>query len=254
MKIEVVGYLDDLSAERRVELTAELINRSQADLMLFPGWTLVNEAQAMDMEKTLTNPNVTAVFEAPNYEVPGIMEEENPALPNFLFVYEGGKIRPMHTHQVFADSGQLSSKRNRYCADKLVEELETRRKFTTHDKKSLVVICGENNILKNLQGEGNRVVFRFEDDKDLAERFRKAIAGADIILNPCHTKMGNQGKLARRREYFSADGRSYFTTCNFLPAQHDYNLLQYGYHDGRELTPVAADLSHPDYITRTYEI
>ena len=104
--------------------------------------------------------------------------------------------------------------------------------------------CGELNIIKNIQKEDNRPVFRFAQSKNLKERFDNLLNDTDIILNPIHTPMGNQGKMKKRREYLSDKNRYYFSTSQngtreikgekkTIPM--DSAVLQYALHNGVEL-------------------
>ena len=102
------------------------------------------------------------------------------------------------------------------------------------------MLFGELNLLRNYQNENNRVDFRV-DDHELKTTFEEILADTHIFLNPMHTPMGNLGKMAKRREYLSQNGRAYFSTCN-LPDDTDNSelafakrKLQYGYCNGKAL-------------------
>lgn len=254
MKIELIAFPSDYDVTTRLPLTAAIINNSKADVVVFPGWTLSDTSDVAELEKLLTNHSVTALLEAENYQEAAHPDEIAPELPNYIFLWQDGEMHDMHTRQQFADSVDIN--RSRDCAEKLMDELENRRAFTVGDKAFRVLICGENNILKNVQGEGNRAEFRFKDDHALADRFRRLLAETDVVLNPSHTPMGNQGKLARRRELLSADGRSYFMTCNYWqPSTALHKTVQYALANSSLLSPLAESLSSPSqYISRTYQI
>ncbi len=69
------------------------------------------------------------------------------------------------------------------------------------------------NILKNKQSEHNKVEFRV-DDVTLENEFATILNSANFIINPIHTPMGNQGKISKRREYFSTNNKIYISTNN----------------------------------------
>ncbi len=89
----------------------------------------------------------------------------------------------MHTFQFFTTSGAIED--NDVLIEAFVNELETRRQFKVGDKNCLLLMCGENNILKNIQSEDNKVTIRIEDKK-LEKRFRNILKGVYFILNPIH--------------------------------------------------------------------
>ncbi len=127
--------------------------------------------------------------------------------------------------------------------------------FQAKRKKVRIIQCGELNILKNEQSNNNRVIFRFDEDKTMKMKFQKLLRESDIILNPQHTEIGNQGKLSRRREYLSAHGRIYISTTNAARGAKNFNnkSLHYVYHNGKPVsTEVVEESKH--YILWACEI
>jgi hypothetical protein len=61
-----------------------------------------------------------------------------------------------------------------------------------------LLACGENNVLRNAQSQGNAVSVRH----GAATRL---FPGATVAFNGAHTEMGNLGKLWKRFEWLSAD-------------------------------------------------
>lgn len=95
--------------------------------------------------------------------------------------------------QKFATSAQVNTDSNLYKS--LVKEInEGNRTIKVGDIVFGVIICGENNILKNIQSENNRVKWRYKAPKDW---------GVKVILNPSHNTMGNWNKLNKRFEFLS---------------------------------------------------
>ena len=173
---------------------------------------------------------------------------------NALFLLENGIAKSLFTHQLFRDSKAIDA--YPVLGEHLMLELETRRLFSAANRNVAIVQCGENNILRNLQSEGNRAVFRFEDDATLSQRFADFLNNTNIILNPLHSPMGNQGKMSKRREFFSGNNRAYFSTANFDSEESIYNKsVQYACINGKEQEPVDVDVDKRySYIVRTFVI
>ena len=116
--------------------------------------------------------------------------------------------------------------------------------------------------IKNIQKEDNRPVFRLAQSKELKERFDNLLNDTDIILNPIHTPMGNQGKMKKRREYLSDKNRYYFSTSQndtreikgkkkTIPM--DSAVLQYALHNGIALQEERYDTTSL-YTIRVFDI
>ena len=254
MEIELVSFRYNMRAQKRLRLVVKLVNHSQSDLIVFCGYSIISEDSIPDLQKMLENKTSTVLFEVSN-TVDGKDTKG-------LFIIKKGKILNLHTSQLFVDSKDID--KNEALGERYINELETRRCFQVDDKSCMVIQCGENNIIRNIQNEKNRPVFRFQKRPDLEDRFKKLLRETDIILNPIHTPMGNQGKMQKRREYLSADGRYYFSvsqngTRKYKGEYYDIDIksdsLQYGYHDGKpiikyEYDPEACD----DYQRRVYII
>jgi hypothetical protein len=251
MIIQLVSYKQLLRADRKLNLTAEIINSSTADLILFAGHTLASDLDVSILAKRIENKDISAIIEVKKDKSCPI---EETTIHNSLYLLQHGDIRSMYTYQIFAESSQINGKS--YVAEHLIQELETRRKFTVANHEVIVIQCGENGILKNIQSEGNRAIFRFQDDDRLNTRFDKVMTSTDIILNPIHSPMGNQGKMLKRREYFSASNRAYFSTANFKDANDiETKSIQYAFINGveLELTNTEKD-KRGNYIIRTFTI
>ena len=138
---------------------------------------------------------------------------------------------------------------------RFLHELERNRTFEIEGCRILVIQCGEINILKNIQSDDNRVEFRLCDDERLRNQFLRILNDSKIILNPIHSPMGNQGKMEKRRVYFSQDNRFYFSTSNSKEGSSNLDLksLQYAYYNGY---PVAENdrIICDNYIKRSFEI
>ena len=57
-------------------------------------------------------------------------------------------------------------------------------------------------------------------NKYLKSKFDKILTETDIFINPSHTQMGNQGKMQKRREFLSQDGKIYCSVANLNLKKH----------------------------------
>lgn len=249
MIVQLVSYKSTLRAYSRLQHTAEIINSTKADLILFAGHTLASHRDVDELNTILDNNRTTAVIEVKK-------DTKSKSLPVYhsLFLLQNGVAKDIYTHQLFTDS--MTIKAYPELGEHLMLELETRRNFSTANRNVSVIQCGENNILRNIQSEGNRAVFRFEDDAILNQRFAAFLNNTDIILNPMHSPMGNQGKMRKRREFFSDNNRAYFSTANFEDEESIYNKsVQYACINGKEQEPMDVEVGKRDsYIVRTFVI
>ena len=249
MVIQLVSFKSTLRADSRLRHTAEIINSSKADLILFAGHTLASHWDIDELNTLIDNDKTIAVIEVKENAISVL----NP-VRHSLFLLQNGVAKDMFTHQLFSDSKNISTYRE--LGEHLMLELETRRNFSTANRNVSVIQCGENNILRNIQSEGNRAVFRFEDDAILSQRFAAFLNKTDIILNPMHSPMGNQGKMRKRRELFSSNNRAYFSTANYVNEEAIYNKsVQYACINGKEQEPMDVEVGKRDsYIVRTFVI
>ena len=249
MIVQLVSYKSALRADSRLQHTAEIINSSKADLILFAGHTLASHRDVDELNTLLDNNRTTAVIEVKK-------DTKSKSLPVYhsLFLLQNGVAKDIYTHQLFTDSKTIKAYPE--LGEHLMLELETRRNFSTANRNVSVIQCGENNILRNIQSEGNRAVFRFEDDAIMNQRFADFLNNTDIILNPMHSPMGNQGKMRKRREFFSDNNRAYFSTANFEDEESIYNKsVQYACINGKEQEPMDVEVGKRDsYIVRTFVI
>ena len=249
MIVQLVSYKSTLRADSRLQHTAEIINSSKADLILFAGHTLASHRDVDELNTLLDNNMTTAVIEIKK-------DTKSKSLPVYhsLFLLQNGVAKDIYTHQLFTDSKTIKAYPE--LGEHLMLELETRRNFSTANRNVSVIQCGENNILRNIQSEGNRAVFRFEDDAILNKRFVDFLNNTDIILNPMHSPMGNQPKMRKRREFFSSNNRAYFSTANYVDEEAIYNKsVQYACINGKEQEPMDVEVGKRDsYIVRTFVI
>ena len=243
MIVQLVSYKSTLRADSRLQHTAEIINSSKADLILFAGHTLASHRDVDELNTLLDNNRTTAVI-----EVKKVTKSKSLPVYHSLFLLQNGVTKDIYTHQLFTDSKTIKAYPE--LGEHLMLELETRRNFSTANRNVSVIQCGENNILRNIQSEGNRAVFRFEDDAILNKRFADFLNNTDIILNPMHSPMGNQPKMRKRREFFSSNNRAYFSTANYVDEEAIYACV-----NGKEQEPMDVEVGKRDsYIVRTFVI
>ena len=249
MVIQLVSYKSTLRADSRLRHTAEIINSSKADLILFAGHTIASPSDADELHKLVDNDKTIAVIEVKEDKT----SKMNPVCHS-LFLLENGIVRSFFTHQLFCDSKTINS--YPILGEYLMLELETRRKFSAANRNVAIIQCGENNILRNIQSEENKAVFRFDENTALNKRFTDFLNNTDIILNPLHSPMGNQDKMRKRRVLFSNHNRAYFSTANFDAEESIYNKsVQYACINGKEQEPVNVEIDKRySYIVRTFVI
>lgn len=245
MFIEIVSYLHGLSNNERLELTKTLINSSTADILLFSGHTVgfVNDIESLKL--SIDNCHTEVVFE--------LQDINSRKISNCLYRVSKGVVLSMFTNQLFTQS--IDIEYNYELGRRFLHELERNRTFEIEGCRILVIQCGEINILKNIQSDDNRVEFRLCDDERLRNQFLRILNDSKIILNPIHSPMGNQGKMEKRRVYFSQDNRFYFSTSNSKEGSSNLDLksLQYAYYNGY---PIAENdrIICDNYIKRSFEL
>lgn len=247
MVIQLVSYKSSLRNDSKLRHTTNIINSSTANLILFPGHTLSSHYDIYELNSHVKNTKTIAVIEVKENAI----SELNP-IHNSLYLLQNGIAKDMFTHQLFKDSASISTSPE--LGEHLILDLETRRKFSIDNRNIAVIQCGENNILRNIQSEDNKTVFRFENNPKLHQRFSEFLDSTNIILNPIHSPMGNQGKMRKRREYFSNNNRAYFSTANFNDENSINNKsIQYACINGNELEPSNIEIDKRNsYIIRTF--
>jgi hypothetical protein len=136
----------------------------------------------------------------------GLFEAREPDRQKAYFAYDpraGGKL-PVVIRQRFTTS---DAEKDRVLST--VEACRTgQRNVVIGGVPVGLLVCGENNVLANVQTEENRVVVRYVGGRDLFPSELK------VILNGAHTPMGNWGKMEKRFEWLSRSGRWAFFATN----------------------------------------
>lgn len=246
MKIQIISFKNGLSDKSRLESTNAIINNSSADILMFSGGTIGSVSDIEKLKELIENRRAEVIFE--------LKDINSSMIDNCLYHIKKGVIKNLYTNQLFAQSPEIEN--NYQLADRFLHELETRRKIRVKGLSFLIIQCGEINILKNIQTKGNRVKFRLNEYPDLLDRFNAIIRETDVILNPIHTPMGNQGKMKKRREFLSNNNRYYFSASNTKKDSTDLELksLQYAYYNGSEITESGQKVSMENYVYRVFDI
>ena len=249
MKIQLISYPSNLRSELKRDLTLDLFNNCNGDLILFPGHTLDSVGDLEKIKGLFNNKKKTTAF----LEVKEIGARN---ITNWSFKIKNNRLINCHTHQLFATSNEINN--NNLLAESLIHEIKNERLHTVKGKQICLLICGELNILKNLQNdrkERNRVEYRASDNF-LINEYKQLFRTIDIFLNPIHTPMGNQGKMAKRREFLSQHKRTYFSTSNIIRRKVLNDIpksLFYGNFDGKELTCLRPTIAK-NFISCEYEV
>lgn len=232
------------STQAHTDVVLEVLrSRPDVDLLVASGWTLWDEAELRHV--LVNNPNDRTVAIVETWAAPrGGLEHRG-------FAVRGKHVLVEGTPQVFATSAQLNG--HPELASQLLDEIESRRCISVDGRVVTWLMCGEINLLANVQSEANRCRFRFDQHPELYARWNRILEGTDIFVNPTHTVMGNQGKLAKRRGHLSASGRIFCSASNVDLARQSrassYSRLgqvpvQYFWRDG---LPIATEeVEHTD--------
>ena len=244
MNIEIVAFIHGLS-NKRLDLTVEIINKTKARILLFCGHTIGFVNEIKEMRKLILNKKTYVIFE--------LQDINSDKLSNCLYWINNGKILSLYSNQLFSRSQEIEG--NYELADRMLYEFENKRTLMIDGYKILIIQCGELNIIKNHQNDNNNALFRLYDDKLLTKRFKTLLENVNIVLNPIHTPMGNQGKMHKRRELLSKHNTYYFSTSNTKEGLKDLNLdsLQYAYYNGNHITEIDREITSFS-ISRIYNI
>lgn len=189
MKVLCVSFKEQSMVDRKV-LTKKIFKkarRENVNLVILPG-NVANEFRIKKDEKWASDfadkNNVNIIYEK-------MLTKKGEGNYYTLHSKSGNKNTGK---QKFATSSQVNADSDLYKS--LVKEINKGdRTINVGNVEFGVLICGENNVLKNLQGDGNKVKWRYESPK--------INWGAKVILNPSHNTMGNWGKLNKRFEFLS---------------------------------------------------
>lgn len=249
MKIQLIGYDYNINRNYKMDLFTEIVNSSDADLILFPGHTLRNEDDTDYIESDLTNNHSIAVLE---------LEEGRPSscmfTRNELFLLKEGLFEDTYSSQILATAEDVKNG-GEALMGKLLDEIQ-RRQFICCGKRITVLQCGETALLASAKSEGYKASFRYKDNEALNRKFEDILASTDIFLNPIHDLQGEQGIMAQRRALLSAEGRFYFSSCalNYdMSGKFSSKRLQYAMYNGEDVIDKAETHQDDCFISRVFD-
>ena len=197
--IGVVSFRCGVRARRHaIQRVVELLADRMPGLLLLPG---VSGTCAWDWTEELLR-------SANEYDVALLFETCCEKDRVFLGYDPARGVLPNRLRQVFATSEE--ARRDPQCVENVLAECgrNSQRVFKFGCGPVGVLVCGENNVLRNRQAEGNAVEVRGHPER------QSLFDGAPIVLNAAHTIMGNWPKLHKRLEFLSRGRLAAFCTNN----------------------------------------
>jgi hypothetical protein len=162
---------------------------------------------------------------AENHEVAALFETALQPDDRAYLAYQPRKgLLPLRLYQRFKDSTDANA--DPAIVAELVEDCGPNRQRTINlaGLPLGLLICGENNVLTNDQGDGNRAFVRHHPDAKLFE-------GVGVVFNGAHTTMGNWGKINRRLGFLSDGDRWAFYATNCVNESWGSSTVR-GYYNG----------------------
>ena len=80
------------------------------------------------------------------------------------------------------------------------------RSFKISGKTFSVLLCGENNLIKNIQTQSNKAIVR--------HNYKFDTESYDVLINQSHTTMGNWPKLIKRFKFLSKNKKTLIFLVN----------------------------------------
>jgi len=189
MKILCISFKERSRVDRKIliEQIFRIAKSENIDLVILPG-NVINEYRIRKDEtwasKFADKNDINIIYE----KIRTGKDQDN-----YFTLYSnyGNKATGI---QKFAKSSQVNNPKN-ILYKSLINEIDQGKRSITVDNIIFgIIICGENNILKNIQSTNNIVKWRHHSPKNW---------NANVILNPSHTTMGNWNKLNNRFKYLS---------------------------------------------------
>lgn len=237
MKIGLISFLINPSNKNsifnHVNYFLKIVNDfDYLDVIIFSGWTLLKKDLEF-VKKNIKNKNSLILFEV--WDDFCNNKEQHKG-----YYFKEGVFYDKDIIQLFATSDEIN--RDKELMKRYLTEINNNRIIEFKNRKICWLICGEINVLKNVQKEQQRVLFRFDDDNNLKNEFYNIYNNINIFINPTHTIMGNQGKLARRREFLSKNNRLFCSISNADLSAKKQSLnaksIQYFYLGGNSINGI----------------
>lgn len=199
MKVSVFSGRLDQGKDNRKKAIIEAARKASGDgssLLILPGWSILEINSKLEELDEISKKYKIRILG----EVAKTKRKEKVAF--FLFRPDKNPLGPYI--QIFSTSNEADDSVN--LIKILLSNLRTgNRCFTINNKKFCLLICGENNVIKNIQADHNRPKVRH--NFSFPQNY-------DIIINPSHTTMGNWGKLHQRFSFLSGGNKYLIYTTN----------------------------------------
>lgn len=228
----------------RIDTISSILNETEADFVMFSVHVLKSKDDLFEITRNVHNKNVTALFE---------LDEDRGLKGNRLYLLQKGEIKHL-SNQLFSTSEGATRKN----IELLSRELSEHRKFEVNGKRFLIVLCGENNILKGSTGTAE---FRLQNRPDLKRLFTEIVDGTDIVLNPVHSQWGRFGNYLCRMRKFS-ESKRYSFSCTQISDDRQLvrarenpgnNVTHVAMHSKRRITPVYTNKGE-NYLLQKFNI
>lgn len=208
MKISLfTRQCEDVGEVAQLRAAAGAAIEHGAAMLVLPGWSLGKGKTSGRALRTLASRTGLSILAETDH--------------TYCFVPDGEPIGP------FAQLFATSAKATRAAVDELTEGyLRGERSLQIEHTCIRVLLCGENNVLRNVRAKQYAAVPRYADlGWDLKY---------DVLVNPAHTQMGQWNLLHRRFAYLSQGGRTLLYCTNRSSASWPTALCVY--RDGQLIT------------------
>ncbi len=186
MKVSVMTRYCDVSTDEKLcEDAAGCASEHGSNLLVLPGYAPLLLEQYEELSKKY---NLCVLAEAGRIRTYLITPEGSNKSFKQLFEKSSEKGITGKVHSLYAE----------------IEKGD--RNFGVKGKECRVLLCGENNYLRNIRKEANKVACRYKTTPwDW---------GYDILINPAHTSMRRWPELKKRFEYLSMNNKTVLYTTN----------------------------------------
>ena len=160
LKIGMFSFMIDLDNKEPViynfsPILAIIDKYTNLDIIVFSGFTLYDKVALRELEKLITNDQSIIFLEVWIDRFKGREQHKG-------YFFLNGRLIDRDIVQFFSDSKQING--NVDLMKKFLNELNTSRLIKYRGVNLCWIICGEQNVLKNLQKNNNKVVFRLSEN------------------------------------------------------------------------------------------
>ena len=139
MIIQIVSYKSNVPLEIQGELNCRLFNQSMAEIILFPGWSLIDTNQLENFRNSMANNRTFAIIE--------LKRMDSRKITNCLYNVKAGQIK-YSSLQYFATSDEI--KDNIELGRAFVSQFESAKTFHVKGNVVRVMQCGEFTHLRRM--------------------------------------------------------------------------------------------------------